>query len=72
MENIEKAQLLMQAADYTRQLQVGCQHPKLVLLLWAFWYFIAWLMSGWMLRLRLIRTTISETGAKCMHECRQP
>ena len=25
VENIEKAQLLMQAADYTRQLQVGCE-----------------------------------------------
>ena len=24
VENIEKAQLLMQAADYTRQLQVSC------------------------------------------------
>ena len=46
VENIEKAQLLMQAADYTRQLQVGCQHSKVVYVLYVSRLSTAWLMSG--------------------------
>ena len=70
VENIEKAQLLMQAADYTRQLQVGCQQTTLLGCFMAVFRSMAdVLIAG---EVEPDAHKVIETEAGITHGCRQP